>query len=77
MPKLIPREYVLRVCQPGTENACSYLMCSSNGFECAKGTEFEKRLQAKRMSVAMRALNNNCSGFGNEENNENNIEKLN
>jgi len=47
MPKLIPREYVLRVCQPGTENACSYLMCSSNGFECAKGTEFEKSCKQK------------------------------
>ncbi|MBU4421984.1 hypothetical protein L6259_01260 [Candidatus Parcubacteria bacterium] len=63
MPKLIPREYVLRVCRPGMENACSYLMCSSKGFECAKGTEFEKRINAKRNANVMNALSSNCPGI--------------
>lgn len=62
MPKLISKNHVFRVCQPGTVNACAFLSLCSDGWECMKNTEYEKLFQAKRMSGAIRAINNNCSG---------------
>ena len=63
MKKLIPEEHVLKVCQPCTANACSYLLCGPDGWECAKGTEFESVFDARRRNEGMDAICNNCPGL--------------
>lgn len=59
----IPAHLVTSVCQVGQgAQTCSYL-CHQGGWACAKGSNFQKVIDAKRVSPeGMKAMGNNCSG---------------
>jgi hypothetical protein len=60
---LITQEHVNNVCGVGTgAKTCSYIMMSSEGWECAKGTMVERAINERRETGTMNAMGNNCSG---------------
>lgn len=59
-------DYVKRVCQPGTEKCCAYLVLGSGGWECAKHSPYIKSFIEKSLKNGeMDATSNNCDGHGN------------
>ena len=41
---------------------CSFLVMGSNGFQCAKSTEFESVIRVRRARGTITAMGDNCSG---------------
>lgn len=62
----ISKEYLTRVCQPGTEACCAYLIVGTEGFECAKLTSLKYTIELKLAEGTMNAIGDNCPGYGEE-----------
>lgn len=62
---LLTEEHVHQVCQPGSENTCSFLIVSAEGLECAKRlpeTRFFRDIDDRRNKGEMKAKGDNCEG---------------
>ncbi len=67
MTEIIKKDYLKRVCQPGTEKCCAYLLAGTEGFECAKLTPSIKHtIELKLTAGTMQATGDNCPGYGEE-----------
>lgn len=53
-------DQVKSLCQPSSESTCSFLTMTADGWACAKGSDMELSIRARRSS--MRAQGDNCSG---------------
>ena len=62
-PHLLTQDQVDSLCLFGAgEKCCSFLMNGPGGWACAKGTDFEALLQARRNAGTIRARGDNCAG---------------
>jgi len=60
----IGEDHLKSVCKLGEgEACCSFLMMGGGGFECAKGTPFEKPIRDRLAEGTMNAKGDNCTGF--------------
>lgn len=66
LKELIPDEYVMRVCKPGSEETCRYLLLGPKGWTCGKMDPGAKNtLDLRVASGMMKAKGDNCIGIGN------------
>ena len=64
MGERISVEHLRSVCCPGQgADACSYIIATLAGINCAKGTELEAVLTDRRLAKTMIALGDNCPGW--------------
>jgi hypothetical protein len=59
---ILKDDYVKKVCQPGTEKCCRYLMMGSGGWECAKLTSLKAHFDQRVAEHNIRAVGDNCDG---------------
>jgi len=63
MSEDLSAEHVKKTCKFGEgESACSYIVISSQGVMCAKGTIIEGIIDDRREAGTMSAKGNNCQG---------------
>ncbi len=59
----LSEERVDAVCRVGQDEAtCAFLMFSSGGYECAKGSALENTLRQIQEAGSMQSQGDNCSG---------------
>jgi hypothetical protein len=64
LESIIEDEYVTRVCRPGSEETCRYLLLGPKGWQCGKIFPETKDLLDKRVEDGrMRSKGNNCAGI--------------
>jgi hypothetical protein len=62
-PLPILDDHVERMCRPGKGvETCSYLTRGSLGWQCAKGSDLQSLIDARRSAHAMKSMGDNCDG---------------
>ena len=63
MENIIEDDYVKKVCRPGSEDTCRYLLLGPCGWTCGKEFGIKDMLDERVSQKTIRAKGDNCAGI--------------